>query len=88
MSDARIAKLAGILDSIGWQSASDAPSAEVAREIEQLLGAALGAGWDAVALRSRVAESLRSHAHPLDGSSSPVAAWMPTAAELIRRVNE
>ena len=84
----RPAKLARILDSIGWRSASDVPSGVVASELDHVLAAATSGKWDAMRLCAAVAESLRLHAHPLDGSSSPVTAWYPTAAEIIRRVQE
>jgi hypothetical protein len=84
----RTAKLARILDAIGWRSASDAPASVVAAELDHVLAAAASGGWDATRLRAAVAESLRQNAHPLDGSSAPAAAWHPTAAEVIRKVGE
>jgi hypothetical protein len=84
----RTAKLTLILDAIGWRSASDAPASVVAIELDHILAAAASGGWDAAHLRATIAESLRQNAHPLDGSSSPAAAWHPTAAEIIRKVGE
>jgi len=84
----RAAKLALILERIGWRSASDAPAAVVATELDHIFSASISRGWDAAKLRAAVAESLRQHAHPLDGSSSPVTAWYPSAAEIIRREAE
>lgn len=78
-------RIAGILDSLGWQSASDAPAAAVAPEIAMMIRACLRGHRQLDALRRSIAEALRRYSHPLDGSGTSVAAWTPFAAQLLDR---
>jgi hypothetical protein len=78
-------RLAGILDSLGWQSASDAPAAAVAPEIALMIRACVRGHRQLDTLRRNVGEVLRRYSHPLDGSGTSVAAWAPFAAQLLDR---
>jgi len=82
----RAAAVASALQAIGWRSASDVPAGVVAAELDHVFAAARAANWGAPRLRAAVAECLRMHAHALDGSSSSVTAWYPTASEIMRKV--
>lgn len=79
------ARVAAALDAIGWRAASDEPAAAVAPGVVALLAAHARHG-DPACTRRAIAEHLRAHAHALDGSGTPVSAWEPTAAELMRRM--
>jgi hypothetical protein len=78
--------LAAILDQLGWRSASDVPASAVAPEIAMMVGACVRGHRDIVRLRRGIAECLRRHSHPLDGSGTSVAAWEPFAAQLLGRL--
>lgn len=78
-------RLAGILDSLGWRSASDAPAAEVAPEIAMMIRSCVRGHRQLDALRRNVAELLRRYSHALDGSGTAVAAWTPFATQLLDR---
>jgi hypothetical protein len=83
--DRSAGRVATVLDALGWRSASEMPTASVAPGIALMLEA-FGRHGDMARLRRGIAEHLRQHAHALDGSHSPTAAWEPTAAELIARL--
>ncbi|MBA3889018.1 MAG: hypothetical protein H0X64_00655 [Gemmatimonadaceae bacterium] len=78
-------RIAGILDSLGWQSASDAPAAAVAPEVAMMVRACVRGHRQLDTVRRNVAELLRRHSHPLDGSGTSVAGWTPFAAQLLDR---
>ena len=78
--------LGTILDQLGWRSASEVPASAVAPEIAMMVGACVRGHRDIVRLRRGIAECLRRHSHPLDGSGTSVAAWEPFAAQLLGRL--
>lgn len=84
-SGAAARRVAGILDSLGWQSASDAPATAVAPEIALMIRACVRGHRQVDTLRRNVAEVLRRYSHALDGSGTSVAAWAPFAAQLLDR---
>lgn len=78
-------RVAGILDSLGWRSASDAPASDVAPEIALMIRACVRGHRQLDALRRSVAEALRRYSHALDGSGAAAAAWAPFATQLLDR---
>lgn len=78
-------RLAGLLDALGWQSASDAPASAVAPELAMMIRACVRGHRDVDQLRRAVADCLRRYSHPLDGSGTSVSAWEPFARQVIVR---
>lgn len=78
-------RVAGILDSLGWRSASDAPASDVAPEVAMTIRACVRGHRQLGTLRANVAEVLRRYSHALDGSGTSVAAWTPFATQLLDR---
>lgn len=78
-------RLAALLDSLGWQSASDAPATAVSPEIASMIRACVRGHRQLDTLRRNIAELLRRYSHPLDGSGTSVAAWAPFASQLLDR---
>ena len=78
-------RLAGSLDALGWQSASDAPASAVAPELAMMIRACVRGHRDVDQLRRAIADCLRRHSHPLDGSGTSASAWEPFARQVIMR---
>lgn len=78
-------RVVAVLERIGWRSASDEAPEEIAGDIVMMLQGCVRGHRVLAALRRDLAEYLRRHADPLDGSLASVSAWEPTAAELIQR---
>jgi hypothetical protein len=79
------ARLLRALEAIGWRGGDVASPEEVAAEIlPALAGCARGQG-DMPALYRQIAEVLRANGPVMDGGLPPTSAYLPAAAEIVRR---
>ena len=79
------ARVIRALDAIGWRGADSATPEEVAAEILPAITSCVQSTGEMGALYWQVAQVLRANGPAMDGGLPPAAAYVPAAAEIVRR---
>ena len=79
------ARLVRALEAIGWRGADLAGPEEVAAEILPAISGCARGQSELPAMYRQIAEALRANGPVMDGGLPPTAAYLPAAAELVRR---
>lgn len=78
------ARLARVLEGIGWRGGDSASPEEVAQEVLPAIASCVREHGDRALMYRQVAEVLRSSGPVLDGSLPPTSDYLPAAAEVVR----
>ena len=79
------ARVARVLESIGWRGGDSASPEEVATEVLPSIASCVREHGDRGVMYREIAEVLRGSGPMMDGGLPPVSDYIPAAAEIVRR---